>query len=325
MSYIINYKLIPTLQQIRVSSKVFDFEVKNVDGTAFDLTGTTGVLEVFLDKEGINAANVISKAITLTEANKGTCTVTLDDTDTTIDTHVYKYRLKFTAGANNYIFGDGIFDIIGDDNSRVSEIKSTYGLAYEYYIMEKALIYARREIKDKGFIETVKEFSQSNTVFLLDNYMADSNFDELLDSNDIKLTEYQTNTPYGVNDLSANISSVVTDHPNGKIIVTLDTALPSATDFTLRFEYFRIAESYTKMKSSIKNLEELFVIQYLFNRLEPYKLQHGMTNKTLNGVTIEFNQAAIRDYLNGIKKQINSEIIRLKPWSNVSVGISKGY
>lgn len=326
MALLVTHNLIPELSINRTAAQVYEFEIKDSSGKAVDLTGATATFEVYKDIEGSNGSTIINKSITVTESIKGMCYVQILSTDVGIDTGKYIYIINFDYGSDNIDkYGTGVFTVIGDDTTRIAEIKKTYGFNFEYYILQKAFEYARENIVRKAFIEKKVTFRQANTQFLLDNYLADSDFDGQLTVSDISLREYQDKTPYGINELSTQISSIVPDHPNGNIIVNLSGSYPSDSTYTLEFTYFKIAEPYSTIKKSINRLEELYVIQYLFNTLEPYKLQNGLTKKELNGVIIEFNQKAIEEYLNRINNEIIRELIKCKPWENESVQISKRY
>lgn len=326
MVYNINYKFQPALQIQKNSSRTFEFEIRDNFNNVVDLTSSTGTLKVYLEKSGTNDNPVISKSITLTEAVKGLCEVSLIDTDTNIDPNVYKYRLEFDYGSNDVrIFGDGIFDLLGDDTSRIMQIKRNKGLAFDYYVLDNALNDARQKVKDYCFqpIEIIQR--QSKSEIKIDNYVADSNFDGVVNEDDIEIIEYQNESPYGINDLSGNISTFTANHPIGKSILVMDADYPSDDTYVVKINYHKTTDKYDKIKYSLLKLEELYVMVYLFENLEPYKLQRGVTDKTIGNQTISFNQNAIRDYQKDLQRQITRETINIKPIVNSSVQINKGY
>lgn len=326
MSYVLNYKFQPALQIQNNSNKTFEFEIRDNFNKIIDLTSSTGQIKIFLEKLGENSNPIITKSITLIEPEKGLCQVTLDDSDTGIEANLYKYRLEFNFGVDDTkVFGDGVFDILGDDNSRIMQIKRNRGLSFDYYHLETALEQARNSLKNYVYQEEEFEAKQPDNVYKINNFVADSNFDGVIDKNDITMIEYQKESPYNINDLNANINNFISNHPNGYTIIEMDDSYPSDDSYTVRITYNKIMDDYNKIKNSLLKLEELYVIQYLFEILEPYKLQRGITDKTIGNQTISFNQQAISDYQDKLRRQILSEMINLKPLVNKSVNISKGY
>ena len=72
----------------------------------------------------------------------------------------------------------------------------------------------------------------------------------------------------------------------------------------MKITYSRILDKYSVLKPTIYLIQEKFFIQYIFNAMEPYKLQQGMTTKTINGIDITYDQSAIREF----QKKLNAEI-----------------
>lgn len=309
----ISPKKIPSLQIYQDSSKTYYFQLRDEFEQLIDITEATVTFEVFLEKAGINEAVVITSTGQVTNGEKGMFYVSLTDLNSNVDNLIYKYRIKFSYNTNDtLIIGDGLFDVVGDEESNISRIKKKYGFVYTYEVMADAWSYAKSSILNKGFYKTVIITNQKSDEFLLDNYMGDASLDGVVDENDITIREYQENSPYTINDLTNNIDSLVVDHPNGFSILTMDNTYPTDSTYTLEITYYRALDTYSQIKSSVVLLEELFFIQYLFMTLEPYKLQQGMTTKTINGVDITFDQNAIHEYQKKLQNQINALVLNIR-------------
>jgi len=304
-----------TIQIYKNKTKDLSFVIQPKENEKYyDLTGATGLIKVQLSIPGQDDAVVISKALTIDDAEQGKCSVTLENSDTDINVAIYSYTLEFNFSiGDDRILQSGLFEILGDDITTIETIKQKYEFSYDNYTMQNALDYAREQILSNAFMKQETTFSKKDNIIKILNYVADMNFDDTVDASDISLIEYQQKTPYTVNDLSSNISSVNFDHPNGYTIITMDDEYPSDSTYKLKLVYYQIYKKYADLKKKIRYIEELYVIEHLFKTLEIYKLQHGMTNKTLNGVTIEFNKQAIDDFLKQLKSWIGNEIMKVRP------------
>jgi len=310
---IINVNKIPELKIYQKSSRTYEFQATDEFNRVLDLTGTTISFKAFLDIGGQTTTTVLTSVGVITDTVKGLFKISLNDNDTNIDNLLYSYRIEILYNTGNtLIFGNGKLEVIGDDTSNISRIKQKYGFTYPYDILSAAWEYAKTNTLNKGFFEENITINSPTDLILIDNYVADRNFDNIVDKTDIKIIEYQSNPPYDVIDVSTNISSFVADHPTGKSIIHLSTKTPSDPSFTTKLTYSRMIDAFDNLKPSILALQERFFIQYLFSTLEPYKLQQGMTSKSLNGVDITFDQSAIRDYQHKLTDEISAFILNIQ-------------
>jgi len=318
----------PNLYIHERADKVLYFQAENNAGEPIDLTSYTGELKVFLDKEGTDDVPVITKALTLISAIEGKFSVTLTDAETALDYLPYKYRLDLTTGTDTFIFGDGMFIIKGDDSDRIARIRKKYNFVFSYDIMENAMQWAEKQVLDKGYMNITKTnlTTDSNNIISIPNYIADSNFTESVFFNDVRVYEYLDSSPYTVTEITPTDINI--DHPTGKSYITLATSYPTS-GFNLCVDYYQIVRPFTDALNDIRLLTELYFIRYLFETLSPYKLQQGMTEKTMNGQTIRFDQNAIKEYLKQNQKQITELTLNIKGIGAVddlsSVQISKEY
>lgn len=312
------------------NSKELEFEVRK-DGELVDLTDTTGKLKVFLEIPDTNETYIIDKTLTIPTQEDdalGTCSCTLSETETDQFPGVYRYYLVFTYDTDDdRVLQDGNIKIVGDDTDRINQIQNKYGLKYDYYTMREALNYAQSQLLNIGY-EYVDEFIHtldSNNCFKIDNYVMDKNFDEVVDSDDLYVFEYTSESPYTVTDLSSNISSVTFNHPGGFTVVEMDDSYPSASSYKLRVQYYRGLQTFSYLNNDIRYLEELLTVYHLFDILPIYKLQHGITKRDINGTKVEFNQRGIDDFKEKLRQQITYQISKIRSLDIKPIIINKDY
>jgi len=308
------------------TSKSLSFVIKDDNDNVINLASATGKIKVHLDIPGTNNTYVIDKALTIDSAIRGECSVTLENTDTNIDASIYRVILEFNyAIGDDRVYSYGTFTIYGDDTERLQQIKTKYGLTYDDYTLQTAFDWSHQQMLNNAYQKI--EQSVNGTEFKIDNYVMDKNFDGVVDTSDLEIIEYMSSSPYTVNNLNSNISSVVYNHPAGKSYITMDASYPSNSSFKVRVTYYKGSDSHSDLLVDIKRLEELYTLYHLFDILEPHKLQTGITDKTINGVSIVFDQEGIRTFKKDLYNQIQNSILKIKPFDGMfgSVLISKEY
>ncbi len=307
------------------------FVIYDNEGSPVDLTGLTGKFQVYLDTPQTTDVNVIDKALVIPTqegTSLGKCTCSLDDDDLDIDTAIYNYKLVFVYGVDdNRILQTGTVNVIGDDNTRIEQIKKKYGLTFDYYTMRTALNFAHKQMLSYAYVfeELTIPQTDSNDQILIENYVMDSDFDNSVTSADIDVFEYQKESPYDTNDLTANVSAVTFNHPNGKTILTMDGAYPTDSTYTLMVKYYRGIDTFSNLNQDIMYLEEMFVLLHLFSILSPYKLQYGITRRSINGVKVEFNFEAIQEFKSKLNIDINQVKLRIRGLTYKNIIIDKDY
>ena len=301
------------------------------DAQLIDLTGLTGTIRVYLDIPGSNGSDVISKALTIpaqTGTAEGTCSVVFDDDDTDITAAVYNYQLIFVYDTDdNRVLQAGTINLVGDDEDRVSQIKQKYGFSFDNYTLNDALNYARSQLLNIGYqyIEKTISGTDTNDCFLIENYVMDKDFSGVVDVDDLVLFEYMNESPYTINDLTANISSVTFNHPKGYTIVEMDGTYPSSSSYKMEIQYYKGLQTYSYLFNDIKFLEELLMIYHLFDVLPIYKLQHGIKKREINGIKVEFNDEAIYTLKKDLRTKINYQIGKIRSLGGKAVYINKDY
>lgn len=314
------------IQIYKGTASALNFVIRDENDNVIDLSGLTGKIKVFLNIPGQDDTYVIDKSLTIDSAIKGEVSVNLDDNDNDISVAEYQYILEFVYGVDdNRILGYGAFSILGDDIERINQIKDKYGLEYDELAMKSAFNWAHKQMLNNAFVDMEEDYKSAKDEFKIDNFVMDKNFDGVIDKNDIEIKEFMTKTPYTVNDLSSNILSVIFDHPSGKTIISMDAEYPSDGAFTVRINYKRADESYSDAIENIRRVEELYTLYHIFDKLEPYKLQRGLPSRSINGVTIDFDQDGIDRYKKKLFSEILNEIMKFRPIASRNVLVGKGY
>lgn len=309
-------------------TSILEFNIIDDNAQPIDLTSVvSSTFQVINDIPEENSAAIITKSLTVSDAARGLVTVTLDNTETDIDVGRYTFNLIFNFDTDDdRILGVGQLIVKGDDTNRLAQIKTLYGLSFDDYILNEALTYSHTEMIKNAFysqkIENVK--TDNNNMIAIANYVMDSDLDGTVDKTDITIYEYTTTPPLVKTDLADNISSVTFDYPDGKTHITMDDSYPSANN-RLVVEYKQGSSKYDDLRSDIRKLEETYVLYYLFSVLEPYKLQQGMTEKTLNGVTLRYDKDSIDKLKRDLFSRIKTYQFKIQPLKLNSVLINKGY
>jgi len=215
------------------------------------------------------------------------------------------------------------------DIDRINEIKDEFHLNFLNNDMEIALQWARKQIKETAYQEDKRFYhTDGNNQILIDNHVANQRFDFDPDYDltqaDIEILESQHSFPYATTDLQANISSVVFDHPMGKTIITMDQKYPTST-YKLQVTYYRLLEEWSKAVDTVKRIESLYVVYYLFENLDVYKLQRGITTRSINGINIAYDKQSMDIFKTQLYNQIYNEIMLIKPFELENITINKGY
>ena len=320
---------------IKNASKKITWYLKDDYGQPLNINDYDSALfEMFLEITGENDSDIISKTAVIEDAADGVVSVTLTDSETDITPAIYTYYLKLVDGSNDYVVSKGSVEIIGDDTDTINKIKTKYGLNYTYNVLRDAVNYAKKRLLHDTLLEEDIHnlHTDNNNIIEVSNYVTDSNFDGVVDENDITIKEYQNNSPYSINDLSSNVSSVNFDHPSGKTIIEMDGKYPT-TGYTLQVKYYRISKKYEDALPVIDRIRDYYIFIYLFENLEIYKLQEGLSSKSINGVTIDFDKQSINEIISKFYRNIIVEKTNITPLEThrgnghgmYNIKIGKGY
>ena len=300
--------MIRHLTAFKGKGKKFIFTIYDNDGNFVNLAGKVGKINIFLETPNVEDNILLTKNLTNVDNLEGTASVEFNDTEMNLNAYQYKYNITYKyATDNDRVLQDGDFIITGDDvNNRIKQIKTTYGLNYEHYILKKALEYARKEVSKNGYQSVKTDTGAKKAQHKICKNVMDINNDGIVNEDDFNVYQYMKTSPYTVEDLNAHITSINLDNPTISFI-TLDADYPS-DGYTLRIEYYIGSSNKDDIQSYIDKLEVWYVLQYLFENLEPFKLQHDMSTKDINGISVTFDQQGIRDF----QKQIDNKLMYYK-------------
>jgi len=259
---------------------------------------------------------VLEKPMFFVDRNTGVVKVKIDNNDTNLDPESYLYSIIVSFGADDdRLLEEGLFVVYSDDiDTRLEQIKKKYGLNFSQYVLEEAL-----RIGQAAVLNNAHEFVQNDTKgspkteILIDSTVADWNHDGVVDEADFNVYQYLPTSPYTVENLNSQIDSVDLDNPRQARLI-LKAPFPD-NGYILRVEYYNARRPYDKSTNTLDVLEEKYMLLHLFENLEPYKLQHGMSSKDINGLKIDFDQNAISTYRASLKTQIASRRLRVVPFS----------
>jgi len=255
----------------------------------------------------------IEKLMSIVDRNLGLVEVSLLDTDTALAVDTYEYSISIKFGTDdNRIATQGLFVIDADDvTSRIEQIKKKFGLNFEMYILEDNYRIARNSVKNNVLEKVKYDVKSKLSEIPCDTTVIDLNDDNVIDESDFNVYQYLTASPYTVEDLNSHITSISVDSPI-KGIITLDATFPD-DGYILRVEYYNGRRTQSASKELIERVEEKYLLLLLFENLEPYKLQHGMSTKDINGLNVTFDQVAIENMRKSLKNQIVGLKLKLAP------------
>jgi len=250
------------------------------------------------------------------DRNNGVVKVKLDNDDTDLDPESYLYSVVINFGTDDdRVLEEGLFIVYSDDiDVRLSQIKQKYGLNFSQYVLEEALRIGRDVMRNNAY-----EFVQNDikgapkTEILIDRNVGDSNYDGIVDEADFNVYQYLPTSPYTVENLNSQIDSIDLDNPKQSRLI-LKEAFPD-NGYILRVEYYNSRRPHDESVDILRVLEEKYMLLHLFENLEPYKLQHGMSSKDINGLKVDFDQNAINTYRQSLKTQIVNWRLKIVPLS----------
>lgn len=320
---------------IQGTSKDITWRLKDDYGQPLNISSyDSAKFKVFLEITGDNDSPVIDKTASIDDATEGVVSITINDSESDITPAVYTYYLELVKSSDTYVMDKGSVEIIGDDTDTVDKVKRKYGLNYSYNVLRDAVNYAQDRLLQDTLLREEVDYAHTdaNNNIEIPNYVCDSNHDGVVDEDDIIVKEYQNNSPYSINDLSSNIVSVTFDHPNGKTIIHMDDKYPT-NGYTMFVEYYRISKKYSDALSVLDRIRDYYIFIYLFENLSVYKLQQGLSSKSINGVNIDFDKQSVDDMLNSFYRKIRFEKVNISPLEKsddsgngfYNIRIRKGY
>lgn len=200
----------------------------------------------------------------------------------------------------------------------LSEFKANTGLKFDDGILQDALDGAVKVMQQYIFIPRVYQSGATNTrhILTMQNlpttsastlrgltaprviFLADMNADQIVDKNDINAYEIDQN--YTEIPRNANITAF-----NPKYgVITFDIALPTDSSKTLVIEYREAKDFEENTLLLMKELNELLAVNWVFQKIPFSKLQCGIPDWSINGVSVKFDNAVMNDVMNSNRLRI---------------------
>lgn len=199
----------------------------------------------------------------------------------------------------------------------LNEFKQNTGIKLPDSVLQQALDVAVEQMKSYIFIPRRYQSTQAKTVhqLTLQNipqtamtsqgqttpnylYIADLSADRVVDVNDLNIFELQPD--FTEIDRKANVTNFNVKYG----VLTFDISLPSATGNYLIIEYAEAKKYLSDMLYMLKELNELIAVNWVFQKVPAEKLQSGIDEWTINGVTVRFNNQVMNDVMESNRKRI---------------------
>lgn len=222
---------------------------------------------------------------------------------------------------------------------RRNEIKGLYGLGFTNDILDKALEYANDNLKRNATYNEKGNniVTDGNNVITVKEYVFHKDLTTTPTNTNFRIYEQGTEYPFTITERNANINQVVYAD-NGNVYIEMDGSYPAAGN-NLKIQYYHTGKDMSDSSNLniYKNLQEYFFLLYLFRNLQPHQLQRGITNKSINGVNINFDKQSIDEFIKNLRIWIKEYSFNLLPSEKTfddgfgsksgfySIGISKKY
>jgi hypothetical protein len=170
----------------------------------------------------------------------------------------------------------------------LNKFKTETNIRIDDATVQTALNFSQKQIVRKLFISKRYEYASSTTRHELITPIADQDCDGVIGNTDVDAWEEDSN--YNEYDLNSNITNIYNNRR--KSYVEFDTTLPT-TNRKLYIDYKIAKDDIDKMIIELAELQKLLTIDYLFTNVPFSKLQRGITNWNINGVSVSFDQDAM--------------------------------
>lgn len=176
----------------------------------------------------------------------------------------------------------------------INEFKDLTKIRTDDSIVEQALTVSFKTIIKRIFISKRYEYNDNSSKHVLNYPIADITGDGIVGSSDVDV--WEEDTSYNEYDLNSNIVNVYNNRR--RAIVELDDTYPT-TGRKLYIDYKTCRADIDKMIDELKELQKLLTVDYLFTTVPYSKLQRGISNWTINGVSVSFDLST----MNMVKEQ----------------------
>ena len=208
---------------------------------------------------------------------------------------------------------------MADSFVTVEDFKDNTGIELEDDIIETGLKTTAKEIQRKLFIKRNFETQQQDTKYILFTPVADRNMDGQVDASDLDV--YEVDSEYKETDIHQYIDVFRPKYG----FLKFSTTVPITNGNKLRFEYKTAIAPNEELFPQMQDLNTMMAVNYLFRRVPFSKLQEGISSWTLNGVTVNFDEAVMKAVRDSNDETIKQMMRDLTPYysKNPDLGYAK--
>jgi hypothetical protein len=176
----------------------------------------------------------------------------------------------------------------------INDFKNLTGITTDDLIVEQALDISFKTIIKRIFTTVQYKREDGTSCLVLDYPIADTDGDGIVTTSDIDIWEEDT-SEYEY-ELSQHVTQVYNNRR--RAVVEMDSSYPT-TGRKLYVDYKIARDKIEDMVDELKELQKLLTVDYLFTSIPYSKLQRGISNWTINGVSVSFDLST----MNTVKEQ----------------------
>ena len=188
----------------------------------------------------------------------------------------------------------------------VEEFTTQTGISATSSLVQTALDYAEKDIIRHIFLSKDFLSSDSTTSHSLGFFTMDIDGSSVVDTGDVDCFEFDTDNNYY--DLNTSLTEVNSREQKVKFDIPVPT---NGRNFHIEYKTGR--ERFDKMLTELKELEVLKTANWFFNKIPIQKLQQGVSNWNINGVSVSFDTTAMKDTSDANNARIKELSMQLRP------------
>jgi len=189
-----------------------------------------------------------------------------------------------------------LIDFKSQTGMNLDDSTITAALASGTAIMQRFILIPRQY---KTYVQTNQHvLSRSSPGNPMRIYIGDKNADCQITKDD--LLAYEIDSNYTEYPLQSSISTF----NNRYGVVNFSINVPTASNRMLIIEYYEAITDLDKILPMMLEVNQLEAVNWIFQKVPFEKLQNGISQWTLNGVTVEFNRQTMQDVMDSNKKRL---------------------
>ena len=182
-------------------------------------------------------------------------------------------------------------------------------------LVTTALSFAEKDIIRHLFLSKEYRGSNSTSSHSLGFYPMDNDGDKIVNTGDVDCYEFDSDNNY------YSLNTSLTEVNSREQKVKFDISVPT-DGRNLHIEYKTGRERFNKMLIELQELEIIKAANWFYNKIPIEKLQQGISNWSINGVSVSFDNNATTEVFNNNKKLILElyDQLRIKKAGHVRPG-----